>query len=241
MLTLSCRDSLGRLCCEVVAIDALVFHNDYNRQFKKQSVLRELNKVRPFTVTAGTFKKQAFPGRLNRTVCAKHLKVLQLTWSLQQPSLILPSGAVSMHILWWTAKRPEHTKGQLVHLKLLCTASSHHTWSYVSVFKIIIVMKGICIVPVLHTKLEPRVLTVTLTSHTCTHACMLAYTHARCFLYVSGSVKMSAPTPMFLNKLNWKLLWVCVFKKKGFYSICIDVTSVAVLLRVPSKGLYSVL
>lgn len=79
MLTLSCRDSLGRLCCEVVAIDALVFHNDYNRQFKKQSVLRELNKVRPFTVTAGTFKKQAFPGRLNRTVCAKHLKVLQLT------------------------------------------------------------------------------------------------------------------------------------------------------------------
>ena len=48
MLTLSCRDSLGRLCCEVVAIDALVFRNDYNRQFKKQSVLRELNKVRPF-------------------------------------------------------------------------------------------------------------------------------------------------------------------------------------------------
>ncbi|XP_076460109.1 poly(ADP-ribose) glycohydrolase-like isoform X2 [Babylonia areolata] len=39
------RDSLGRLCCEVVAIDALVFHNNYCRQFQKGSVLRELNKA----------------------------------------------------------------------------------------------------------------------------------------------------------------------------------------------------
>ncbi|KAK7498583.1 hypothetical protein BaRGS_00010243 [Batillaria attramentaria] len=39
------RDPWGRRCTEVVAIDALVFRNDYNRQFKRQSVVRELNKA----------------------------------------------------------------------------------------------------------------------------------------------------------------------------------------------------
>ncbi|XP_070186589.1 poly(ADP-ribose) glycohydrolase-like isoform X2 [Littorina saxatilis] len=39
------RDKLGRLCCEVVAIDAMVFRSDYNKQFKTNSVLRELNKA----------------------------------------------------------------------------------------------------------------------------------------------------------------------------------------------------
>ncbi|KAL8616975.1 hypothetical protein ACOMHN_041893 [Nucella lapillus] len=39
------RDGLGRLCCEVVAIDALVFRNNYYRQFKRPSIIRELNKA----------------------------------------------------------------------------------------------------------------------------------------------------------------------------------------------------
>ena len=38
------RDSWGRICCEVVAIDALVIH-DYKAQFKPFIVKRELNKV----------------------------------------------------------------------------------------------------------------------------------------------------------------------------------------------------
>ena len=38
------RDSWGRICCEVVAIDALVIH-DYKVQFQQYMVKRELNKV----------------------------------------------------------------------------------------------------------------------------------------------------------------------------------------------------
>ncbi|KAL8565004.1 hypothetical protein ACOMHN_003380 [Nucella lapillus] len=39
------RDKLGRLCCEVVAIDAQVFRADYYKQFKRTCVDRELNKA----------------------------------------------------------------------------------------------------------------------------------------------------------------------------------------------------
>ena len=39
-----CRDSWGRLMCEVVAIDALVFRS-YKEQFGESMVQRELNKV----------------------------------------------------------------------------------------------------------------------------------------------------------------------------------------------------
>ena len=38
------RDSWGRICCEVVAIDALVIH-DHKAQFQQYMVKRELNKV----------------------------------------------------------------------------------------------------------------------------------------------------------------------------------------------------
>lgn len=38
------RDSWGRICCEVVAIDALVIH-DYKTQFQQYMVKRELNKA----------------------------------------------------------------------------------------------------------------------------------------------------------------------------------------------------
>ncbi|XP_076454449.1 poly(ADP-ribose) glycohydrolase-like [Babylonia areolata] len=39
------RDELGRLCCEVVAIDAQVFRSDYYKQFKRSCIERELNKA----------------------------------------------------------------------------------------------------------------------------------------------------------------------------------------------------
>lgn len=39
------RDTLGRLSCEVVAIDAQVFRSDYYKQFKASNVDRELNKA----------------------------------------------------------------------------------------------------------------------------------------------------------------------------------------------------
>ncbi|XP_025114398.1 LOW QUALITY PROTEIN: poly(ADP-ribose) glycohydrolase-like [Pomacea canaliculata] len=39
------RDSWGRRCTEVVAIDALVFHGDYKKQFQRTNIRRELNKA----------------------------------------------------------------------------------------------------------------------------------------------------------------------------------------------------